>query len=212
MLRTLSEAAFENAAELLEESELLMEHQKLARSYALAVLSMEELSKSLMWNVYFLLSHKHAVKDPALIEREVKLFTRHREKQSVFIFLLIFPKIVEESIKEKSETGHLSKENLNRVASRLDPILNNIQNLETNKQDAFYVGVRQEGKINIPGNNVTRRRKCLELISLIREHLNQFETIIHLDLSSPLGQQLQATCEDMLQNGIIKRNELVRLL
>jgi AbiV family abortive infection protein len=181
----LSEASFENAKELMEESELLLNNDRYARSYALAVLSLEEFAKSLMWKEYNLKCQRYKHEALEFPKTYGKLITQHKIKQSLFLSSLVFRRLMKEMIDQKVH-GQPTKEGINRKVLELDSLLSKIANLEIDKQNAFYVNIHQ-GKISVPKDSVNREN-CDVLVKVLRESVDPFKQIVGLDMSSEMGQ------------------------
>jgi AbiV family abortive infection protein len=181
----LSEASFENRKELLEESELLLKNERHARSYALVVLSLEEFSKALIWKMYNLKCQRYELDVLEFPKPLAKQITRHNTKQALFLFNLVLGRMIEAVLKQKP-SGQSIKEAVDRKASELDALLSKIHNLEIDKQNAFYVDF-QKGKILIP-KNCLNKEKCLLLLKILRESVDDFEQIVRLDMKSEMGQ------------------------
>jgi AbiV family abortive infection protein len=190
----LSEASFENAKELLEESELLLNNDHYARSYALAVLSVEEFAKSLMWKIYNLKCQRYKHEDLEFPKMLTKQITQHGSKQAIFLSNLVLGRMMEGALDQKLN-GQPIKEAIDRKASELDALLSKIANLEIDKQNALYVDIC-EGKISIPKNSVNKE-KCLVLLKVLRESVDPFEQIVRLDISSEMGRFVFKAWEEM---------------
>jgi AbiV family abortive infection protein len=190
----LSEASFENAKELMEESELLLNNDRYARSYALAVLSLEEFAKSLMWKLYNLKCQRYKHEDLEFPKMLTKQITQHGTKQAIFLFNLVLGQMMEGALDQKLN-GQPIKEAIDRKTSELDALLSKIANLEIDKQHAFYVDFR-EGRIGIPKDSVNKE-KCVVLLKVLRESVDPFEMFVRLDMSSEMGQFMLKAWEEM---------------
>lgn len=121
--------AFENAIRLHNDSILLYNNQSYPSSYALSVISLEELGKFSFIQDFVWHNRVDSRYDPKDEEKIIKLIFSHRHKQMAFCQFIDYPMVTRKGI-EKVYNG-LS---------------------EINKQNSLYVGLpRKSGKINLKG-------------------------------------------------------------
>lgn len=177
-----SKKSFENAIRLLEESKILHEYKRYARSYALSILSMEEISKTLLFR---------CVSVKLMEEKIIKKFIRDHENkikhsQMVLIMLGTFVDTYDEIIKatEHDKTTehkhHIFPDVLEKgVKESFFRVSNYFSNAHFTKLESIYVDVK-EGKVLDPNIRI-EQIQAVKAIEIIEKCLPFVKSIINLE-------------------------------
>jgi len=149
-----SQHCFENAKALLEEGEILLQNSKWARSAALFILGIEEISKiELIGQTFFY----KTIQDWKDFKNK---FTHHSTKLELADIILL---------QLRYKTGGISK-----LEEELKEIKKG-RNLNIGKQKCFYVGISTERSWEVPSKVVTEEDAiyCKEVLNYMIDHYSQ---------------------------------------
>jgi AbiV family abortive infection protein len=188
--QTISRLAYDNGTELLEEARLLLREKESPRAFALAVASIEELTKAYLADSVW----KQDLDPDALVAefkgRKWKILTHHGSKQHLFALFLIMDAARQEGSEKMANVDKTLRETLMTDAIDVkgkNEIVELITSMEGKRQDSLYVGTKVEaGRIRTPKKEISRQMSE-DLIGRIERFLPILET--NLKLSKPKYQQ-----------------------
>jgi len=177
-----SKTAFDNAVKLLEESKILQSANHNARSYALSILSMEEISKTLLYR---------CVSVGLFEEQKIRKFIfDHQNKIQHSRRVMIIWSMIADHSKEiiqalehdetKEHKDHIAADVYITAAKKaIKSLKNPFSNAHFTKLEAIYVDVK-EGKVLDPNVRI-EESKAIESISIIEKILPFLKATIDLN-------------------------------
>lgn len=181
--KEIARLAYANALDLYDEAKFLLQERKSPRAFALAVASIEELIKSVVYDSGW----KQDI-DPDLLLAESRgkkksILLDHATKHQLYGLFLLYGEARKEGRKKAEEvfetlktTGTTASLTLERKAE-IDAL---ITTLEGRRLDSLYVGVElEEGRVKTPKGEITLVM-CQDLVTRIEQFIPFVES--HLKL------------------------------
>ncbi len=175
-----SRAAYKNCLELLEDANLLHDHGRYPRSYALAVICAEEFAKSFLYKCYScgIIIDKDFRRD--ILKHGEKIFHFTHIMASFWTFASKHRQIVEAVEHDKKVQDH-SEHQLPKVLASIDPLPVEIatqvfDKADQNKMHALYVDFK-ENKILAPSKMIDQPR-CEIILKLLNIACYGFEVFL----------------------------------
>jgi len=177
-----SKVAFDNAVKLLEESKILQSTNHNARSYALSILSTEEISKTLLYR---------CVSVGLFEEQKIRKFIfNHQNKIKHSKNVMTILSMIADSSKEilqaiehdetKEHKDHIAADVYLAASKKaLNSLKNPFSNAHFTKLEAIYVDVK-EGKVLDPNIRI-EESKTIESIAIIEKVLPFLKATINLN-------------------------------
>jgi len=146
-IEKLSDYCLQNAGELIQEAGILLQHKRYARSYALSVVAMEEISKrELLWEAIWLGDDKQKWR------KFWEKFKSHRVKLSQML-----KNYIDITISKKADTPRkVLDDYLSKMAKAQAKSQTEASYFDSSKQWALYVD-SVEGKITVPSQYIPRK-------------------------------------------------------
>jgi AbiV family abortive infection protein len=180
LFEKLAKASLDNAKSLQVDARILLEHEKYARSFALSVLAIEEMSKS-----YWCKMASVGVLSPEFLgesnTKQVKkwIFKDHRFKQLSLSLLLAFLNLLAQNPEGFSDIFK-GKTNLipNVDYTQARNLISSFRKLDRLKQTAFYVGYDQD-ELSIPDEEM--KREQASIIEVVQMLIPRIESLINVE-------------------------------